>query len=136
MSLTNSFNHFLYKVITLAFTTLFGVYSVTGGICKEPAEVPEDFTPVLRFAVCSDIHLDGKEDQVNAERFAEMFNECYAYSENHKNYKKLDAVMVCGDMTDWGREEEYKTYYRRAVSNGYDGRKIKNYLAQMELEAE
>lgn len=46
----------------------------------------------------------------------------------------LSNAALCCALT--GREEEYKTYYRRAVSNGYDGRKIKNYLAQMEMEVE
>ena len=121
MSLTNSFNHFLYKVITLAFTTLFGVYSVTGGLCKEPPEVPEDFTPVLRFAVCSDIHLDGTPDQNNAKRFADLFKNSYKYSEEHATYNNLDAVMVCGDMTDEGTPEQLKRYATIIDENIKDG---------------
>ena len=57
-----------------------------------------------------------------------------------KQVLELDAAMVqalsnaalCCALT--GREEEYKTYYKRAVSNGYDGKKIKNFLSQMDLE--
>ena len=77
LSPKNFFNHTIYKIISVAFTALFSVYSVTGGILKVPEKAPDDFTPVIRFAACSDIHLDGKEDQVNAERFAEMFIDTY-----------------------------------------------------------
>ena len=45
--------------------------------------------------------------------------------------QSLSNAALCCALT--GRDEEYKTYYRRAVSNGYDGRKIKAYLAQMDL---
>lgn len=59
-----------------------------------------------------------------------------------KKVLELDAGMVqalsnaalCCALT--GREEDYKAYYRQAVSNGYDGRKIKNYLAQMAMDDE
>lgn len=121
ISAKNFFNHAISKVITIAFSALFSIYSVTGGLYKTPPITPEDFTPVLRFAVCSDIHLDGKEDQKNAVRFKEMFNECYKYSANHSKYNNLDAVMVCGDMTEWGREIEYKMYEKVVSENLRDG---------------
>lgn len=121
ISAKNFFNHAISKVITIAFSALFSIYSVTGGLYKTPPLTPEDFTPVLRFAVCSDIHLDGKEDQKNAVRFKEMFNECYKYSANHSKYNNLDAVMVCGDMTEWGREIEYKMYEKVVSENLRDG---------------
>lgn len=121
ISAKNFFNHTISKVITIAFSALFSIYSVTGGLYKTPPITPEDFTPVLRFAVCSDIHLDGKEDQKNAVRFKEMFNECYDYSANHSKYNNLDAVMVCGDMTDWGREIEYQMYEKIVSGNLRDG---------------
>lgn len=133
LSPKNFFNHTIYKIISVAFTALFSVYSVTGGILKVPEKAPDDFTPVIRFAACSDIHLDGKEDQVNAERFAEMFNECYAYSENHKSYNKLDAVMVCGDMTDWGRENEYKMYHKVVSENLREGTKMLEVMGNHEF---
>ena len=46
----------------------------------------------------------------------------------------LSNAALCCALT--GRDEEYKAYYRRAVSCGYDGRKIKNFLARMDLEEE
>ena len=43
----------------------------------------------------------------------------------------LSNAALCCALT--GRDEDYKAYYRRAVSNGYDGRKIKAYLERMSM---
>ncbi len=120
-SVKNVISHALSKIITLAFTALFSVYSFSGGICKNPPDAPEEFTPIVRFAVCSDIHLSGEANDINAKKFKNMFKTCYEYSENHSNYKNLDAVMVCGDMTEWGREIEYKSYSKIVSENVKDG---------------
>ena len=133
LSAKNFFNHAIYKIISVAFTALFSVYSVTGGIYKVPEKTPDDFTPVLRFAACSDIHLDGDENQVNAKRFAEMFNECYEYSANHESYNGFDAVMVCGDMTDWGRDYEYKVYNKVVSENLRDGTQMLEVMGNHEF---
>ena len=101
---------FFSKAMTLFFTAFFSVSSIGAPIGKEPPSVPEDFTPVLRFAVCSDIHLSGEKDDVNAERFRALFDEMIAYSNSSESYKGFDAVMVCGDMTEWGREKEYASF--------------------------
>ncbi len=100
----------LAKFLTAVFTIFFAVFSFRGGINEEPPAVPEDFTPVLRFAVCSDVHLDGDDNQREAKEFRELFTQCYDYSENSETYNALDAVMVCGDMTEWGREIEYQSF--------------------------
>ncbi len=100
------------KFMTMLFTAFFGVLSIGTGTGKTPPEVPEDFEPVLRFAVCSDVHLSGEKDDVNAKEFREFFIQSYAYSKKSNKYKKLDAVMICGDMTEWGREKEYEMFSR------------------------
>lgn len=98
------------KFLSVVFSAFFSVSSLGSPICKEPPEAPDDFTPVLRFVACSDVHLSGEEDDVNEKRFRELFNEVSAYSSAHESYKGFDAVMVCGDMTEWGREKEYEAF--------------------------
>lgn len=117
ISWKNSFNHILYKVITFAFTALFSGYSVFGGLGKEPPETPADFEPVLRFTVCSDIHLGSEMEQTNSKRYVSLFEQSYEYSQNHNTYKKLDAVVVCGDFTDEGLEGEYKIFNKITSEN-------------------
>ena len=124
ISLTNGFHHFFYKTISIVFTALFSIYSISGGINKEPPEAPDNFTPVLRFTVCSDIHLDGETDQANAKRFAKLFTNSYKYSEKHKNYNCLDAVIVCGDMTNEGKPQELQMYSDIIKNNIREGTEI------------
>lgn len=109
-SLKNLFNHFLYKALTLIFTAFFSGYSLFGGTGKEFPVTPDSFAPVLRFAVCSDIHLSDDADHTNSKRYASLFEQSYKYSVEHSSYNKLDAVMVCGDFTDEGTEGEYKIF--------------------------
>ena len=70
------------------------------------AEIEEDFTPVLRFAVASDVHISAGDD-TNAKRLAKMFETAYAYAHSQE-YDKLDAVLLVGDNCDSGSDEEYE----------------------------
>lgn len=76
---------------------------------------PDSFTPVLRFAVCSDIHLKAKEDEPEEERLAAMLDFLYQYAAG-QNYNKFDALVVAGDMTDEGKPEQYRQF-NRIVNN-------------------
>lgn len=92
---------FLYTVISV-FTT--------GVICeKSLPEKPEDFTPVIRFAVCSDVHLNGDENQTEVTRLKDMSKTSYNYSDSSA-YNKLDAVVVVGDFATDGYREEYRLF--------------------------
>ena len=66
----------------------------------------EDFTPVLRFAVASDIHI-GVGDDARNPRLGQLFDTAYAYADASSAYKGLDAVVLVGDITDSGKQEEY-----------------------------
>ena len=104
------FHQAMSKIITVAFAGLFGVYSIVSGVREVKAEKPENFEPVLRFVVCSDVHLSNEESGIkNAEKFRKLADVAYELSEKDK-YKALDAVLVAGDFTDGGRAEEYEIY--------------------------
>lgn len=104
------FHQGLSKIITVAFAGLFGIYSLASGVKEVKAERVENFEPVLRFAVCSDVHLSNEESGVrNAGKFREMFSTAYELSAQ-SDYKKLDAVLVAGDMTESGKAEQYEIY--------------------------
>lgn len=118
-SFTNVFHQFLSKVITLAFTGVFSIYSLFTGVLVEPATVPEDFNPVLRFVACSDVHITEEKDEVSGEsyikednivKYNKVFESAYAVAEQDEKYNKLDAVIVAGDMTGSGMECEYEVF--------------------------
>ena len=66
----------------------------------------KNFEPVLRFVVCSDIHIK-KENSVERERLRQCIKTGYALCENEK-YNRLDAFYVVGDMGDHGTPEEFE----------------------------
>ncbi|MDD6011751.1 MAG: metallophosphoesterase [Oscillospiraceae bacterium] len=110
LSFKNHFHQFMSKAITLVFTVFFGTTAIFSGVHEKPPVTPEDFTPVLRFAVCSDIHISSDENgQKNSERFSRLFDRAYAYAEGEA-YGNLDALAVCGDMTERGKAEEYAAF--------------------------
>ena len=92
----------------LFFSFYFLCYSFKTGVELVPEKAPEDFTPVVRFAVCSDIHL-GKGMEKNEVKFRKLFDATYEYA-GCQDYKRLDALMVCGDMTESGKESEYDIF--------------------------
>lgn len=102
------------KIITVAFAGLFGVYCFVAGVREVKTEKPEDFRPVLRFAVCSDVHLSNEGDgPQNAEKFRKLFDVAYSLAKKSE-YKGLDAVLVAGDMTEQGKAQEYEIYRKLA----------------------
>lgn len=72
------------------------------------ADLYADFLPIIRFVACSDIHMTG-ESTVQAKRFEKLFDSAYAYSESQE-YKKLDAILVAGDLTNKGQADELTAF--------------------------
>lgn len=69
----------------------------------------EDFVPVLRFAVMSDIHMYGG-DCPQKERFYKGMREALAYCEGSRTYKGLDALAVVGDFTNHGDTAQMENF--------------------------
>lgn len=108
--MNNLFSQFLSKSITTLIGGLFLPTAIKSGYKGSVIKTPSDFKPVLRFAVCSDIHLNGEEEQIAALRFGQLFDDMYSYAEKSDIYKKLDAVVVAGDFSGGGAEKQYKMY--------------------------
>ncbi len=66
----------------------------------------EKFTPVIRFAVMSDIHIKD-EHTVERERMEKGIIDAYKIAESHSEYKKLDALVVNGDFANSGTETQF-----------------------------
>lgn len=71
------------------------------------ASIGEDFEPVFRFAVASDIHISAGDD-TNAKRLQKLFETAYRYSDAHPTYRSLDALVLTGDNCDSGSDAEYE----------------------------
>lgn len=144
LSFTTAFHQLLSKVITLAFTGFFSVYSLFTGVCATPPETPDEFTPVLRFAVCSDVHISQEEneetgetyiDEVNVEKFRRFYESAYEIAEQDEKYNKLDAVLVAGDMTGSGFADEYEVFMDITESNLKEGTEFVSCMGNHEFIA-
>lgn len=114
--MSNILSQLISKVLTGVFGFTFLFTGVKSGMTGEEVKTPDDFNPVLRFVVCSDIHLNGETDQAVAKRFANLFADMYKYSGN-SSYKNLDAVVIAGDFTGGGAEAEYEMFNKIVAEN-------------------
>lgn len=60
-----------------------------------------DFTPVTRFIVTSDSHITTIGD-FQSTRLEKMIKLGYKIAEKDEEYRKLDAIIIAGDVTDMG----------------------------------
>ena len=107
--MSNFIAQFVSKFLTSLISVAFVFQGMKSGTTGTEIKTPDDFTPVLRFIACSDIHLNGEEDQKNAKRFRELIADMYAFSETQE-YKNLDAIMVAGDFSGGGDKSQYEMY--------------------------
>ena len=80
----------------------------------------KEFIPVMRFAVCSDSHIEGV-DSTGYNRLKKAVDISFAVADKDEYYNKLDAFLIAGDITDNGRKEEFdafKNIYDYATKKG------------------
>ncbi len=83
----------------------------------------ENFNPVLRFAVMSDIHLKDNHE-VEHDRFAKGIQDAYKIAESHGTYKNLDALMMVGDFANSGSEPQFQAAKQILDENVRPGTKV------------
>ncbi|MBR3955994.1 MAG: metallophosphoesterase [Clostridia bacterium] len=130
---SNTTAQLAHKVLTTAFGTMFGLSYLKNGARFENKKALADFAPVLRFAVCSDIHLNGEEDQAAAIRFARLFEDMYAYSAQQTAHPTFDAVVVAGDFSGGGDEKQYQMYNRIIAENKREETQVLTILGNHEF---
>jgi len=91
-----------------AVPTTPAIPSTPSADTEEPAAFG---TPILRFAVTSDVHI--REASANMEsyvRLEQFYKTAYAYSDAQTDYNKLDGIFFIGDLTNGGTPTQY-TYF-------------------------
>ena len=73
-----------------------------------PADLYEPFVPVVRFVVCSDVHVLEDPDCKEAGNLKKLFETAYRYADSQEDYQALDAVVIVGDLTENGKGEEFE----------------------------
>ena len=99
------------KLICVLLSIIFCVSLVlTPGVSAASPE-KDEFVPILRFVAASDTHLRDDDDE-NVHRIEKMVNYAYRTAAEDKNYSKLDAVLLAGDVTHDGTETEFDKLYK------------------------
>ena len=131
--MTNFISQLVFKMLSVVLGITFTFTGLGSSLNSDGATgTPNDFTPVVRFVVCSDIHLDGDENQQAAKRFANLFTDMYEYAEGCE-YKNLDAVLVAGDFTGGGAKKEYQVYTKIINENKKDETQVLTILGNHEF---
>lgn len=121
-----SFMNILHVMLAKLLAFLYSFLSFFGAGVLFDAELPEkpdDFTPVLRFAACSDVHLSGDPEAAEAKRLAQLINTVYDYAETQE-YKNFDALCVAGDFADQGKPEQYDLFNKITSENLREGTQL------------
>lgn len=102
---------------------------IAGFINPGTIEDTSDFTPVLRFFIASDSHVASMGD-VEALRMQKSIKTAYKIAETDEEYKKLDAVIFAGDITDDGRSDQFLGFKAAARSMLKDSTQLMAVLAK------
>lgn len=112
---------FTNRVVSFFMSSLLTLLSSLNLSCSGyndlPSE-PDDFEPIVRFTVASDVHVNAKvENQIEAKRLAEMIKASYKIANESEQYKALDAVVFAGDITDKGDEDSFRLFKKICDDN-------------------
>ncbi|MGG1516515.1 metallophosphoesterase [Paenibacillus oryzisoli] len=96
--------------------------------CSAPDHQSE-FVPVVRFLVMSDAHIEAFAD-VGCSRIQKAVSLGYSHARSDSAYPSLDAVMLCGDITDKGEKSQYIAFKSTIDSVLEDGTQLLAILAK------
>ena len=115
-------------IMSAVFFAVLSVFTV-GPKTQDLPVTPDDFEPIMRFVVCSDVHFKNdneleakgesageeyekylKEVAIPPQRLAAAINSAYDYADNYDGYNGLDAFAVVGDFTNRGKPEQYEAF--------------------------
>ena len=119
----------------LCFTACFG-----SEYRNSKEEQKEDFVPILRFAVTSDIHIRSYDTSKSAQDYQshailEHFCESvYAYS-GSQSYDKLDAIFFVGDFAQTGYDDEFEDFFSTVNTYAKEGTLVRAVLGNHEFRA-
>lgn len=95
----------------------------------------EKFTPVIRFAVMSDIHLKDTHE-VEHDRFIKGINDAYKIAQSSEEYKNLDALVMVGDFANSGSEPQFLAAKKIIDENIKEGTTVIASIASHEYNQE
>ncbi len=93
----------------LGIFTYFASLITPAFVAPVPEMKQDDFIPVMRFVATSDTHIQTLGD-TGCKRTSAMLKTAYAISDSDEDYKKVDAVVFSGDITDNGFADSFMAF--------------------------
>ena len=87
------------------------------------------FRPVLRFAVCSDLHIREENDE-HVLRLKKMMKTVYAAARENEYYKNVDAFLFAGDLTNGGTPAQFSAFWNAVKAELHGETKIISVVAK------
>lgn len=114
--------------VCLALIMAFGFMSFSFSAGKSAAD-SDAFVPVIRFIASSDTHVRDDSDLTSA-RIGKMMALAYDTAESDPAYNKLDAVLICGDLTNDGTKTEFDKFSAAVKDSLKDGTRFLGVVAK------
>ena len=98
----------LRKILSLILCLAILCSALALTACKkdpDPEEpVDEEYVPVLRFAITSDVHVRvTNNDYGSKQKLEDFINSAYKYAQGDSKYSALDGIFIVGDITQNGK---------------------------------
>lgn len=88
---------------------------------SDEAYFEQEFSPVVRFVVASDVHVADLNSQQEEQRLADLFAVAYDYAAGQENYTGLDGVFFAGDVSDRGTPFSLQKFFSIVEENVREG---------------
>ena len=117
------------RIISLLLSVLlvFSITAIAGAEGETSAQA--DFVPVIRFIASSDTHIRDNSD-MTYNRIGKMMDLVYGIADADAKYNKLDAVLICGDLTNDGTKTEFDKFWRAVSGSLRDGTQFLGVVAK------
>ena len=128
-------------LLVIATVLILIVTTLSPTLVEHGKEIPDsedydDFTPILRFVVASDVHVGDSGSEAEEQRLKELFEYAYAYSDNHDRYDGLDGVFIVGDFSERGTPYSMRKFFDIANGNLRDDTTLRVSLGNHEYYAD
>ncbi len=96
------------NVVFWLYRTFISLLVILGLVSAAPVPIvqQDDFVPVLRFAVASDVHMKDEKTCAEYTRLQQLFDDTYEYAHTQE-YNKVDAFVFVGDTATGNTDEQW-----------------------------
>lgn len=119
------------KLYSIVISVLLSIAIIFSSFCFSVSAIDE-FIPVLRFVVASDVHIGDSGSYKEEKRLAKLFETSYFYADSQP-YNKIDGAFFVGDISDRGTSSSLDKFFNIVNSNARNETKTRAVLGNHEF---